>query len=305
MPRKLHALTLHFTMTTTTTTTTTTEATEAPLVHTERNKRPRTEEASASEHVQHWLWHYSFDHQQPKNGDLRSLFASVRTTRVSSPRPGVSFYLSSARNDPLLACLLGLYPVEWEVAYREQWRDLYCRQLWLERIRILCPQLEPEKLLLDGSSSTSRTLTELQQRIVTLDPTLRLAQLQHEYDRIRVHNATLANAVWQRWLAYHDIWSVHSLRWQHSSDPHYSRVTLSLYDPAIDLRRPPPLALLPCLSQLLQSGPEAVLQNMVDAVWDQLVRKGYYASAELQAQLAPSLMMYLRSGLVRDGPLSL
>jgi len=111
---------------------------------------------------------------------------------------------------------------------------------------------------------------------------VRKEQLEREYDRIITHNATFANARLQLFLEAHslDIKEVYFKRSAHEAK--YERITIYVYDPDIDLLKPPRLTFLPCLSLALKAGPAAIVKDMVQHFWKSLLKRGYFVTKGIE-----------------------
>lgn len=81
----------------------------------------------------------------------------------------------------------------------------------------------------------------------------------------------------------------------------YERMTISLYDAAIDERKPPRFTFLPCLNIALTEGPKYVAKRMMEAFWRHLLhRGGYFATANLREAIEPDLERYFLEGIAKD-----
>lgn len=288
---------------------------------------------------------------------LQELFhaAGFRTSIVQSPRLAVSLYKDSCvimgsdqddksrqqEQQEYLLTMLGLHPEQdaHEALYKNsRFRDQYCWNQFLTRLRLV-----RRKALLDdrvqtwlqnknneqepAHSTTNTTTTanaadRIQQFMALLlevDPKLRREQLEHELDRIRWYNCTLANALFQQFLIGYHACVVQDVFFKTSHVAKYERITFYLYDPAIDLVKPSSHFIwLPDLSHALQQtqpsasvttsllsqeqqGTRAIVQDMITTFWSHLLRHGgYYASATMKEQLSPALERYFLSGLRQD-----
>lgn len=258
-----------------------------------------------------------------------------RTSVVMSPRPALSIYkdsckLSSSDGKEFLLTMLGMHPSQDDM---ERWyavsvKKVYCLMLFCNLLRKLCPAAaqnaavdallrENETLcrsLVASETSTdelnriSTTVSErvaaLIQSVVDADTRIRAAQLQHEFDRLTYRNSTMSNAAMQLFLTAHGC-SIKDIYFKRSHLPKYERITVYLYDPDLDEFKPPPFTFLPSLHQILENGPEALVQDMIQSFWGHLLRHGYFATPSIRNEFTPDLEKYFLSGIAQNPNLPL
>ncbi|KAL3792161.1 hypothetical protein HJC23_009625 [Cyclotella cryptica] len=167
------------------------------------------------------------------------------------------------------------------------------------------------------SHSCSETLSQILAKLADIDHSLRPDQLLREYDRITYENSTLANACWQRWLdgkgGRSDDDKVHTfpldqVYFQFSPPGRYmpdrERITIQMKDGNDDEASRGKLILLPSLCQILRRDDtsrhplHAVVENMIQHTWDDLLRNGYYVDPSRREQLFDPLQKFYESGLL-------
>lgn len=252
-----------------------------------------------------------------------------RTSVVMSPRPALSIYKDSctlsspSEGKEFLLIMLGMHPNQEDM---ERWytvsiKKVYCLALFCNLLRKLCPDaaknVHVEAMLAETellcrsmgeidnteelnrvSASVSERVAALIQVVVGADSRIRAAQLQHEFDRITYRNSTMSNAAMQLFLAAHGC-SIKDIYFKRSHLSKYERITVYLYDPDIDEFKPPPFTFLPSLHRILESGPEALVQDMVTSFWAHLLRHGYFATPSIRQALTPNLEKYFLSGIAQ------
>ena len=170
-----------------------------------------------------------------------------------------------------------------------------------------CKNLADEKMAWRGKCFSEKCLEAVSIIInlaVKVDPRLRKEQLQKEYQRIDVLNSTLSNAYVQKFVQAHSC-TIQSMVFKHSPMPKYQRITISLYNPEIDVVKPAPFLFLPALEVLLTQGTAVLVEQMARIFWSTLLRRGYFATANLKEGLEPELKKYFLSGLTNDPSLPL
>ena len=149
------------------------------------------------------------------------------------------------------------------------------------------------------ASSASKTMSSLIPDLSEAEHNLRPDQLQREYDSIRSHNSTYANALMQLFLETHRC-SIKEIQLRRSHLPKYERLKIFLYDPNIDEMKPPKFTFLPSLRRIIQEGVETVVDQMVESFWNRLVLLGYFATSDLKHGVSSELRQYLLLGLAKD-----
>ena len=217
--------------------------------------------------------------------------------------------------------MLGMHPdqMDRERWYRSSIKDIYSLLLFCGLIRQKCPKAAetPEVLsLLEESEAQCRSVAQaddsyrvktlvssrvaqLMAAVVLADARFRPEQLQHEYDRVRVWNSSLANAFLQLFTQAHDC-TIKDVYFKRSHLPKFERITVFLYDPDIDMLKPPRFSFLPALQRALHDGPEAVANDMVESFWDSMLRHGYFATDRVKQEISPNLQKYFLSGITHD-----
>ena len=284
---------------------------------------------------------------------LQQLFeaANFRTSIVQSPRLAVSVYKDScfvATNDEgssinsngnnthdnaikqqqqeYLLTMLGLHSDqdERETFYKDHFRERYCLQQFLARLRFACRNAMKDSRVQEWidkhgkatSINTASVVQNLMKLILQADPKIRQEQLDHEMERIQWQNCTLTNALLQQFLREFHNCIIKDVFFKTAHFAKYERITFYLYDPDIDLVKPATnFIFLPDLSRALQQpqqelkagqphrerGTRGIVQDMLATFWSHLLRHGgYYASATMKEQLSPALEKYFLSGLRQD-----
>lgn len=235
-----------------------------------------------------------------------------------------------AQGREFLLTVFGLHPnqEELERVYTTSIKKLYCLMLFCQRLRLLCREaLKDEgvndlvsgielqcrsmgKMTHETFSSSSQILTHaralstsvprlvatLIQRIIQAEPRHRIEQLEREYDRIRLQNATLANVFVTLFTKEHQC-VIKEIHFKRSHLSKYERITIYLYDPNHDMYKPPPFLFLPKLHVALTKGPDAMVQGMINSFWSHLLRYGYFASGEMKTWFNDDLKEFFLSGL--------
>ena len=268
---------------------------------------------------------------------LKHLFDQhgLRTSVVRSPREALSIYkesFGSAENllggdagGSYLVLMLSSHSLQesLEQTYRSTWKGFYCLKCFCDKISKANPTPEERteverslgRLLVEtrdlciaaitGTSKEKIEQTTITQRFsaiceaaIETNSHWRFDQLQHEYDRIEALNASLGNALLQKFIVHRKL-TIKDVYFKRSHLPQYERLSIYLYDSRIDEIKPPPIALLPCPQW--HSGAAPMAAKMVESFWKQLLRRGYYASKLLREDIAPNLEKYFLSGL-SDNP---
>lgn len=154
------------------------------------------------------------------------------------------------------------------------------------------------------SDEVVQRIAKLNRAVIKADPSVRPVQLQHEFDRIVCQNSTYANANLGIWLRDNNT-NVKEIYFKRSPVPKYERITMYMYDDALDAVKPSRFTWMPCLTLAVQQGPEAVAAAMTYHFWEQLLRRGYYATESLQKAMSPDLEKFFLSGISRDTSLPL
>jgi len=278
---------------------------------------------------------------------LQAIFdaAKFRTSIVQSPRLAVSVYkdscshLAVGRNNEVLQqqqdyllTMLGLHPEQEarEAYYMNHMREQCCLHQFLARLRFACrPAMKDSRVqewvdqfsrITTTERATPLTALDFQALIKLLlhaDHKLRQEQLDHELDRIRWYNCTLANALLQQFIHKYHSCIIKDVFFKTSQVAKFERITFYLYDADIDMGGKPTtnFIFLPDLSRALQlqanqpgqqqqalpGGTQAIVQDMMATFWGHLLRHGgYYASTTMKEQLTPALERYFLSGLHQD-----
>lgn len=124
-----------------------------------------------------------------------------------------------------------------------------------------------------------------------------------EYQRICVSNSTISNAYVVLLQAFHGMCIKDVYLKLNKQEPKYERITMYLYDPAIDYgRRPNYFSFLPGLSTIVTKGPEALVSEMIDAFWIFVIRKGYFPPSKLRNVLDSKLYSFFLAGITPSSP---
>mmetsp|Transcript_7644 Transcript_7644/g.11115 ORF Transcript_7644/g.11115 Transcript_7644/m.11115 type:complete len:851 (-) Transcript_7644:515-3067(-) len=254
--------------------------------------------------------------------------ASIENSEVEGKcQKGKAFLLS----------MLGLHPVQDEIEhwYSTSVKALYCLSRFCHRMREACPTVcqdqmdtlgtlqkceelcreiySKSSLLLSSnanpaaiaemidhmhhfSSSVPEKIAELMDFIIKRDPRVRIEQLEKEYERINVNNSTFANALVQLFVGAHDC-CIKDVYFKRSHLQKFERISIYLYDPDMDMMKPPSFTFLPCLRRVLDCGPEAVALDMIKTFWSNLLRLGYFATESIQADFTPQVRSFFLSGI--------
>jgi hypothetical protein len=119
-----------------------------------------------------------------------------------------------------------------------------------------------------------------------------------EYQRICISNSTVSNAFifllqFAHGMCIKDIYFKFNRQ-----EPKYERITIYLYDPAIDEgRRPDFFVFLPGLDTVLTKGPHELVSEIIDSFWTCVIRNGYFPSTRLQGVLESKLRGFFLSGI--------
>lgn len=259
-----------------------------------------------------------------------------RTSVVKSPRPALSIYKESCVLDvesdenpmvhgkSFLVGMLGMHPKQSEIEryYLNSFKSIYCLLLFCQRLRLICPRpCEDSKIATmlesfdetcraqavstalddvhEASTKVAEKVAQLIDAFVAADSRIRPEQLQREFDRFTFQNSSFSNALVQLFLQSHDC-VIKDIYFKRSHEAKYERITVYVYNPDIDLLKPPPYTFLPALRKMLDEGPEAVAKDMVQSFWEHLLRLGYFATKAIKADFTPNLTKYFLSGLSRD-----
>jgi hypothetical protein len=267
---------------------------------------------------------------------LQTIFDShgFRTSLIFSPRPALSVYKDSCfandgiSLDPFLSgeafilTMLGLHPnqLEMEEHFTNYVKPIYslllfCRYLGQVLGDTSCTKQIADMLEIYESSISSldtleamhaytllvpeKTATLLEACIQT-NPRIRTAQLQKELERLALWTSTLSNALITLFLDWNNC-SIKDVFFKRSlSAPKYDRITIYLFDPDIDIVKPPQFIFMPSVTCMIQDGPHAVVNEMIDTFWDTLLRNGYFATTAIRHELTPNLKTFLLSGIAHD-----
>jgi hypothetical protein len=275
---------------------------------------------------------------------LRNLFdgRGFRTSVIVSPRTALSIYKDSCRinvgdgdvSKEFLLILFGMHPNQhaMERLYTSSIKRVYCLLLFGTRIREACRDaversddlakvleeteracnesctlpdpLSAHQRVLRLSSRVSEMTTKIMKLTVKADPRIRIEQLQRELDRITVQNSSLANAYLQLFVDYHDV-VIKDIYFKEHSDTKFERIIIYLYDSEVDHVRPPRFTFLPVLHKALEMGARGVAKKMLDSFWMHLLRRGYYATEAIKADMSVDLERYFVSGITNDVSLPL
>ena len=149
-------------------------------------------------------------------------------------------------------------------------------------------------------SKVPELVAKLIDTCVSHDPRVNPEQLQHEFDRLKVWNSSLANALLQLFVDTHDWCIIKDVYFKQSHAIQYERITIYLYDSEMDEFLPPRFSFMPALHQLLTAGPEALVNDMMDSFWKHLLRHAYFATSQLKANPGSHLHRYFLSDLSHD-----
>ncbi len=124
-----------------------------------------------------------------------------------------------------------------------------------------------------------------------------------EYQRIFVSNSTISNAYVLLLQAFHGMCIKDVYLKLNKQEPKYERITIYLYDPAIDYgRRPNYFSFLPGLHTVVTKGPGALVSEMIDAFWIFVIRKGYFPPSKLRKILDSKLDSFFLAGITPSSP---
>ena len=124
-----------------------------------------------------------------------------------------------------------------------------------------------------------------------------------EYQRICVSNSTISNACVVLLQAFHEMCIKDVYLKLNKQEPKYERITIYLYDPAIDYgRRPNYFSFLPGLRTIVTKGPETLVSEMIEAFWIFVIRKGYFPPSKLRNVLDSKLYSFLLAGITPSSP---
>ena len=124
-----------------------------------------------------------------------------------------------------------------------------------------------------------------------------------EYQRICVSNSTISNAYVSLLQAFHGMCIKDVYLKLNKQEPKYERITIYLYDPAIDYgRRPNYFSFLPGLRTFVTKGPDALVSEMIDAFWVFVIRKGYFPPSKLRKVLDAKLVSFFLAGITPSSP---
>jgi hypothetical protein len=126
-----------------------------------------------------------------------------------------------------------------------------------------------------------------------------------EYQRICIYNSTISNAYMFLLQSNHGMCIKDIYLKLVRQEPKYERITIYLYDPAIDHGRRPDLFLfLPGLNTIVTKGPRELVSDMVDSFWGSVIRNGYFPTSKLQRILESKLRCFFLSGLTGTNTLA-
>jgi hypothetical protein len=224
--------------------------------------------------------------------------------------------------------MLGLHPHQEQLEhfYSTGIKNVYCLLLFCQRLRLACANafqnktgpveqfvLELENECRAAGSNIGITIHDsrrlscvVQNRVASLIPMIvqaeprnRIEQLQHEYDRIVLCNSTLSNALVHLFSTAQGC-TIKDIYFKRSNVTTYERITLYLYDPDVDLVKPPQFIFLPSLKVALEEGHTAIVRKMIESFWHHLLRRGYFASLTMKQALTPGLEKFFLSGITND-----
>jgi hypothetical protein len=261
-----------------------------------------------------------------------------RTSVIASPREGLSVYKDSAHLNEedleeeflpgrlFLVTLFGLHPQQRDLErlYTSHFKNLYCLLLFCKRIREACPNAEKEtvvehllseneqlyaifhsgdpdtlKKAISLSSSVSERIRNLIHVVNQTEPSNRVEQLEHEYQRIVARNSTLSNALVTMFLWEHAC-CIKDIIFKSSHQSKYERITIYLYDTELDHHKPPHFLFLPSIHEAMEGGPKAVVEEMLQSFWLHMLRHGYFATPALKSILKDDLARFFLSGITSD-----
>jgi hypothetical protein len=227
-----------------------------------------------------------------------------------------------------LRTMLGLHPHQEQLEhfYSTGIKNVYCLLLFCQRLRLACPfafqsktgpveqlvhELENECRAVGSnigntmhdtrrlSCSVQNHVASLIPLIVQAEPRNRTEQLQREYDRIILCNSTLSNALVNLFSSAQGC-TIKDIYFKRSNVTKYERITIYLYDPDVDLIKPPQFIFLPSLKVALEEGPIAIVRKMIESFWHHLLRRGYFATFTMKEALTPGLEKFFLSGITND-----
>ena len=161
-----------------------------------------------------------------------------------------------------------------------------------------------------GSGISSRSTQEKVNALIELAAAVRgkrryrKEEWRKEYQRISVSNSTISNAYMYLLQSYHGMCIKDVYLKFNKQQPKYERITIYLYDPAIDYRRPDLFLFLPGLRTMVTKGPEALVSEMIDSFWTFVIRKGYFPPLKLQRVLDGKLQHFFLAGITPSSPIS-
>ena len=228
-----------------------------------------------------------------------------------------------------IVTMLGLHPQQDQLEgyYSTSIKDVYCLMLFCQRIRELCPLVLQHSATADlisgcelqcrslgrmkthdfpssqiishaqaASESVPRLVATLIRRVVHAEPRHRIEQLEREFERIRLWNSTLSNALVSLFLRWHQC-HIKEILYKRTPQLQYERLTIYLHDPQVDYNTPPHFVFMPKVRTILTQGPDALVEEMLHSFWLHLLRHGYFATASIKEQLSMTLNDFFLSGI--------
>lgn len=156
----------------------------------------------------------------------------------------------------------------------------------------------------DGCGISSRFAKEQVETLIELAVMVkgrrcyRKEEWRKEYQRIRISNSTVSNAYIFLLQSAHGMCIKDIYFKFNRQEPKYERITIYLYDPAIDEgRRPDFFLFLPGLHTILTKGPHVLVSEIIDSFWTCVIRNGYFPTTKLQGVLESKLRCFFLSGI--------
>jgi len=126
----------------------------------------------------------------------------------------------------------------------------------------------------------------------------RAEEWKKEYQRICVSNSTISNAYLVLLQSTHKLCIKDILFKYNPKEPKYERITIYLYDPSIDYRKPNVFLFIPGLHTILTGGPHELVSAMIKSFWSHVLRNGYFPTNTIQKVLESRLRSFFESGLI-------
>jgi hypothetical protein len=156
----------------------------------------------------------------------------------------------------------------------------------------------------DGCGISSRFAKEQVETLIELAVNVngrrcyRKEEWRKEYQRICISNSTVSNAYIFLLQSTHGMCIKDIYFKFNPQEPKYERITIYLYDPAIDDgRRPDFFLFLPGLHTIITRGPHELVSEIINSFWTYVIRNGYFPTTKLQGVLESKLRCFFLSGI--------